>query len=544
MNLDRRLCKRYEANLPVQAHYVSDSGQSDTQLDVSSVSISESGISIVSPHVPIPSATIKLRISLPSPYPEVTLTGKVVWKRFLSKQNHYVYGVSISEGEEEFLDLFKTYLKYRSISTTDRRKSERRDKRTKDDDDNKKKREWDRRGNAKVFEKASRFLYKRVVPLKTNDLYFYLRTLESPSASKIIVDGKELIMLGSNNYLGLTVHPKVKEAAIKATEKYGSGAGSVRLLGGTLKIHNQLEEKLAQFKGAEAAIVYSAGYTANLATVSSLVSGENDIAIVDEKDHASIIDGCRLVNANMRVFSHNNMEDLERKLQAITNENNKIIIVDGVFSMDGDICDLKNIYHLAKKYDAKIMIDEAHASGVLGRTGAGTPEHFGLEGRIDVVMGTLSKALGGIGGFVAGSKTLIDYLKHSARAFVFSSALPPSVCASTMAAIDVIQNEPEWLFRLHENERYFRNGLKQLGFNTGLSCTPIVPVILGDEVKTYQMTKLLHELGVYVSPVATPAVKRRSSRIRASVMATHTREDLEKALDAFKKVGRILSIIP
>jgi glycine C-acetyltransferase len=369
--------------------------------------------------------------------------------------------------------------------------------------------------------------------LKSEGLYFYMRKLESSSDSKIMVNGREMLMFGSNNYLGLTNHPRVKEAAIKAVEKYGVGAGSVRLLGGTFGIHEELEHRLAQFKGTEAAIAYSSGYVSNLATVSSFLRKDHDIAIIDEKVHASLVDGLRFARVAFRVFEHNNMVDLEEKLASSAGQGNPIVIADGVYSMDGDIADLPEIYRLARKYKALVMIDEAHATGVLGPHGRGTPEHFGMHGRIDVVMGTLSKGLGGIGGFAAGPRELINYLKHTARGFVFSAALPPASCAALIAAMDVIDQEPQWLQRLKENADHMRAGLRNMGFDTGHSQTPIIPIMVGEDLFAYQLTRALHLLGIYVSPVTYPAVKKGTARIRVSVMATHTFADISRALEAF-----------
>jgi glycine C-acetyltransferase len=378
--------------------------------------------------------------------------------------------------------------------------------------------------------------------LKSEGLYFYMRKLESSSDSRITVNGREMLMFGSNNYLGMTTHPRVKEAAVKAVERYGVGAGSVRLLGGTFGIHEELEARLAQFKGTEAAIAFSSGYVSNLATVSTFLNRSTDIAIYDELIHASLLDGLRFSKIPFRLFAHNDMGDLAKKLAETDGQGNRIIIADGVYSMDGDIARLPEIYKLARQHQALVMIDEAHSTGVLGARGRGTPEHFGMHGRVDIVMGTLSKGLGGVGGFAAGSKELIPFLKHTARGFVFSAALPPAVCASLIAAMDVIDSEPQWLGRLRENTDLMRKGLQQLGFNTGESQTPIIPVILGEDLLAYQFTRALHLLGIYVSPVAFPAVKKGSARIRVSVMATHSPADILRALEAFEKAKQLIGL--
>ena len=282
-----------------------------------------------------------------------------------------------------------------------------------------------------------------------------------------MVNGQELLMFASNNYLGLTTHPKVKEAARKAMEKFGVGAGSVRLLGGTFGLHEELEAKIAEFKGAEAAIAYSSGYVSNMATISSLLSKQTDMAIIDTRIHASLVDGLRFAQIPFRVFDHNDMDDLEQKLRSSKDKANLIIIVDGIYSMDGDAANLPEIVRLAKQYEALVMVDDAHGTGVMGAHGRGTPEYFGLHGKVDIVMGTLSKGLGGIGGFAAGPRDFIDYLKHTARGFVFSAALPPSTCAALLAAFKVIEEEPHWLVRVHENANLMRKGLSAIGIQRG-----------------------------------------------------------------------------
>jgi len=376
--------------------------------------------------------------------------------------------------------------------------------------------------------------------MEASGYYFYMRKLESSSEAHITVNGQSMLMFGSNNYLGLTTHPKVKEASLKAIEKYGVGAGSVRLLGGTFGLHEELEKRIAAFKGTEDAIVFSSGYVSNLATISSLLHKDQDIAIIDAKIHASLLDGLRFSRTPFRVFDHNDVADLEEKLKASYGRGNLVIIIDGVYSMDGDIARLPEIYRLSKKYGALIIIDEAHATGVLGKRGRGTPEHFGLHGKIDVVMGTLSKSLGAVGGFAAGSKEIVYFLKHAARGFIFSAALPPATCAALLAALDVVEKEPEWLIRLHENAALMRKGLQQLGFNIGDTETPIIPVLIGEELPAHQLTRALHAQGIYVSPVAYPAVKKGQARLRVSVMATHSTEDVLRALAAFEKARTLV----
>ena len=377
----------------------------------------------------------------------------------------------------------------------------------------------------------------RVQHGKEQGFYFYMRKLESGADAHVTVEGRPMLMFSSNNYLGLANHPKVKEAAERAIRKYGTGACSARLMGGTFRLHEELEERLADWEGQEAAIVYSSGYVSNVATLSTLLS-KNDMAFVDEYVHASLIDGLRFAQIPFRAFAHNDSADLQKKLAAYHGDGHKIVIVDGVYSMEGDIVKLPKIHALAKRYQALLILDEAHGTGVLRKTGRGTAEHFGLHGKIDVVVGTLSKALGGVGGFVAGPRVMIDYLKHNARGFVFSAALPPSVCAGLIAALQVLKSEPQWLIRLHENARQLREGLQKQGWNTGLSESPIIPVVLGDDMKTYEMTRALFEQGIYVSPITYPGVKKGTARLRTSVMSTHSPEDISKALDAFEKAKK------
>ena len=377
--------------------------------------------------------------------------------------------------------------------------------------------------------------------LKESGHYFFFRKLESPQDSEVVVNGKRVIMIGSNNYLGLTNHPRVKEAAIKAIEKYGTGCAGSRFLNGNLEIHEELEKKLARFFRKEAALVFATGYQTNLGAISALV-GRNDVAIIDKYDHASIIDGCRLSFGKVQKYRHNDMDDLERVLEA-TKGKDKLIIVDGVFSMEGDIADLPAIVRLAKVYGARIMVDDAHAIGVLGKGGRGTAEHFGLENEVDLIMGTYSKSLAAIGGFVAGPADVINWIKHLGRSMIFSASLPPSLVASVSTALDIIEEQPELRARLWRNTHKMLRGYKTLGYDTGTSETPIIPILIKDTMKTYQMCKLLFENGVFVNSVISPAVPPGRELLRTSYMATHTEEQLDKVLAAFEKVGRQLGVI-
>jgi len=377
--------------------------------------------------------------------------------------------------------------------------------------------------------------------LKESGHYFFFRKVESPQDPEAVVNGKKVIMIGSNNYLGLTNHHRVKEAAFKAIEKYGTGCAGSRLLNGNLDIHEELEKKLARFFRKEAALVFAAGYQTNLGVISGLVD-RNDVAIIDRYDHASIIDGCRLSFGEVKKFRHNDMDHLERVLERSKGKG-KLIVVDGVYSMEGDIADLPAIVRLAKSYGARIMIDDAHGIGVLGNGGRGTAEHFGLENDVDLIMGTFSKSLAAIGGFVAGSSDVINWIKHIGRSMVFSASLPPPLVASVSAALDIIEEEPELRARLWSNTHKMLRGYKTLGYDTGTSETPVIPILIKDTMKTFHMCKLLFENGVFVNSVISPAVPQGRELLRTSYMATHTDEQLDNVLTAFDKVGRQLGVI-
>jgi 8-amino-7-oxononanoate synthase len=390
-----------------------------------------------------------------------------------------------------------------------------------------------------IFDKCSRF--DKAKYLISKGLYPFFRTIQSAQDPEIIMDGRKMIMVGSNNYLGLTNHPKVKEAAIEAIRKYGTGCAGSRFLNGTLDIHVQLEEKLAGFMRKDSALIFSTGFQVNLGVISALV-GKDDVVIIDKMDHASIIDGCRLSFGDVKKFKHNDMADLERVLMEYEDKD-KLIVVDGVFSMEGDIANLPDIVTLAKKYGARLMVDDAHGIGVLGKTGRGTAEHFGLEDEVDLIMGTYSKSLASIGGFISGSADVIHYIKHLARALVFSASPPPASVASVSVAIDIIESEPERRDQLWKNTQKMLNGFKQIGFQTGRSETPIIPVIVGEDEKAFLMGMMLQEEGIFANVAVTPAVPNGMALIRTSYMATHTDEHLDKVLKAFEKVGRKLGLI-
>lgn len=369
-----------------------------------------------------------------------------------------------------------------------------------------------------------------------------LTEIASEQGSKVVIRGKEVIQLSSNNYLGLTTHPRLRQAAIEAVEQYGAGTGSVRTIAGTFSMHERLEEKLARFKQTEATLVFQSGFTSNAGVLASIL-GEEDVVISDALNHASIIDGIRLTKAKRRIYQHNDMDDLEKALKETQDARTRLVVTDGVFSMDGDIAPLPDLVALCEKYDALVMVDDAHSSGVLGKNGRGTIDHFGLHGRVHIQVGTLSKAIGVLGGYVAGPQVLRDYLVHRARPFLFSTSHPPAVTAACSAAIDVLQDEPELIDRLWENTRFFKEGLNRLGFDTGVSETPITPVIVGEGAKAMALSDALFDEGVYAQGIAFPTVPKDKARVRTIVTAVHTREELTEALDAFERAGKKLGII-
>src|SRR3954453_2458425 len=392
------------------------------------------------------------------------------------------------------------------------------------------------------------YLADQMNELKQKGTHFSLRVLQDEQAPECTVDGKHVINLASNNYLGLTTHPKLREAAIAATKKYGVGSGAVRTVSGTMSIHMELEEKIARFKNTEACVVFQSGFAANAGTVSAIL-GKEDFIISDELNHASIIDGARLSRAKIKVFRHKDTAHAEELLKEIANEpGHKLIITDGVFSMDGDVGPLPALCDLAEKYGAIMMVDDAHASGVLGKNGRGTPDHFNVHGRVDVQVGTLSKAIGALGGYVCGSKDLIDFLYHRARPFLFPTSHPPSVAATCIAAFDVLEQEPELMDKLWENTRCWKKELALLGFNIGgknspASETPITPIIIGDGKQTMEFSREIFKEGVMGTGIAFPTVPEGKARVRTIVSATHTREELDKALVVLGRVGKRMGIV-
>jgi len=387
-----------------------------------------------------------------------------------------------------------------------------------------------------IFNKCNTFKYK-VDELKKNRRYFFYRNISSIQGPEVIVKGKSFVMLGSNNYLGLTEDKRVKDAAIKAIKTYGTGCAGSRLLNGSTDLHTELEETIARFFNKEAALVFATGMQANLGCIQALLNG-NSLAILDKYDHASIIDGCKLAQNDFKRYPHNDMKALELLLHCNMSKE-KLIIIDGVFSMEGDIADLPTIISLAEKYNARVMVDDAHGVGVLGKNGKGTTEYFGLMNNTDIIMGTFSKSLAAIGGFIVSNNEVIEFIKHVGRSILFSASLPPPLVAAAKTAFNIIENEPERREWLWENTKFWIDGLKSLGYDTGQSTTPIVPIIIGDEDKTYEICQSLEDLGVFVNPVAPPAVPPGRALLRTSLMATHTKEHLTRALDAFAKVKHL-----
>jgi 8-amino-7-oxononanoate synthase len=372
-------------------------------------------------------------------------------------------------------------------------------------------------------------------------LYPYFHVVESEQSPEVIVEGRKMIMLGSNNYLGLTNHPKVKEAAIEAVKKYGSGCAGSRFLNGTLDIHVKLEEKLASFFRKDAALTFSSGYQTNLGIISSL-AGKRDVVVIDKQDHASIIDACRLSFAEIKKFRHDDMKNLEYVLKESGNRG-KLVVVDGVYSMEGDIAPLPDIVTVCRKYGARLMVDDAHGIGVLGRTGRGTVEHFGLEKEVDIIMGTYSKSLASIGGFVAASEEVVHYMKHTSRPLIFSASPPPSSVAAVIAALDIVDREPERRERLWHNTNKMMKAFTQMGFDTGAAETPIIPLVMGEMERAFMMWRTLYDNGVFVNPVIPPATTPGRCLIRTSYMATHTDEMLDRVLVIIEKAGRELGVL-
>jgi 8-amino-7-oxononanoate synthase len=390
-----------------------------------------------------------------------------------------------------------------------------------------------------LFEKCLNFTAAQEA--RRQGYYPYFIPLEENEGTEVSYQGKRLIMVGSNNYLGLTTHPKVREAASQALARFGTSCTGSRFLNGNLALHEKLEEELAAFVGKEAALVFSTGFHVNLGVISTLV-GKDDLVLIDKDDHASIVDGCRLSFGKVKRFRHNDMEGLERALKSCPLGSGRLIVVDGVFSMGGDIAPLPDIVKLAKRYGARSMVDDAHSLGILGE-GQGTAAHFKLTDQVDLIMGTFSKSLASLGGFVAGDRVVIDYVKHFARSLIFSASIPPANAAAALAALAVIRSEPERRERLRKISERVHRALREMGFDTGRSETPIIPIIVGNDRKTFDFWRSLFDEGVFTNPVVSPAVAPQESRLRTSYMATHTEAQIDRVLAAFKKCGRKMGII-
>jgi glycine C-acetyltransferase len=386
------------------------------------------------------------------------------------------------------------------------------------------------------------YLSAELATLKDAGLYRRLRVLEDEQKASTTFDHRSVVNLSSNNYLGLTTHPRLRARAIEAVERLGVGSGSVRTIAGTMAIHMELERRLAEFKKTEAVVVFQSGFTANAGTVSSILT-KDDVVVSDELNHASIIDGSRLSRAAIKVFPHKDVDAARRILQSLPAGQRKLLITDGVFSMDGDLGALPGLCDLAEEFGCIMMVDDAHASGVFGANGRGTIDHFQVHGRVDVQVGTLSKAIGVLGGYVAGSRALVEFLYHRARPFLFSTSHPPAVAAACLAALDVLLEEPQIIDRLWENTRFFKAGLQQLGFNTGMSESPITPVIVGDGALAMRLSDRLFESGVFAQGIAFPTVAKDKARVRTIVTATHSQQELQFALEAFSQAGRALGIL-
>ncbi|MFQ5674407.1 MAG: aminotransferase class I/II-fold pyridoxal phosphate-dependent enzyme [bacterium] len=393
---------------------------------------------------------------------------------------------------------------------------------------------------ADLFDKCRRFTTAK--EFQELGLYPYFKAIQTGADMQVEIDGKRLIMIGSNNYLGLTQDPRVKEAAMNAVKKYGSGCTGSRYLNGTLSLHVELEERLADFMRKEAALIFSTGFQTNVGTISTIV-GKDDFIYADRNNHASIVDGNRLSFGRVLKFKHNDMNDLERLLSSSDSKNGKLIVVDGVFSMEGDLADLPSIVELSKKFDTRVMVDDAHSIGVFGENGRGTASHFGVEDDVDLIMGTFSKSFASLGGYIVATENVIDYIKHHSRALIFSASMPPASVASVLAALDIMINEPERKERLWANTRKMKKAFDDMGFNTCGSDSPVIPIVVGEMLDTFKFWKRLFENGVFANPAVPPAVAPGQSLIRTSYMATHTDDELDKVLEVFQKIGKEFNLI-
>lgn len=471
--------------------------------------------------------------------PKLDVEGRVVWK-----QPRNANGVSVNDLGILLMNRDDAKMYEEAVSKADKRALP--DRRSRDrraaqtNPPSAERRRRDRRGTVSMKNRLS--LRSQMLDRWFSN-HTYERVMQSGAGPVVTSRDRILVNLGSNSYLGLTDHPKVKQAAIEAVAKYGAGAGGVRYLSGTQDIHKMLEERIARFKGAEACLVFPSGYVSNFALLSSILEPE-DVVFNDILNHASIVDGCRNTKAKTHFYKHADVENLEKKLQRYESDRPKLIITDGVFSMDGDVAPLKEIIDLARKYNAMVMVDDAHATGVIGAGGHGTAEYCGVFGQVDITIATLSKALGTIGGAICGSRALIKTVFHKSRQFIFTSAIPPSVCASVIAGLDVIESEPGLVANVHRNQKFLCNGLKEMGYDALDTPSALIPVMIGPGENAWALASLLQEMGVFVNAVTEPAVAQDKARLRVSVMATQTLEQLQIALECFKKAGRRLNLIP
>ena len=390
-----------------------------------------------------------------------------------------------------------------------------------------------------IFEKCRNWTTAK--ELQESGFYPYFMPLDDTEGTEVTIGDKRLVMIGSNNYLGLTTHPRVREAAIQATREFGTSCTGSRFLNGTLTMHEQLEEELADWVGKPAALVFSTGYQTNLGTISALV-GRHDYAVLDKDDHACIVDGVQLSFGRMKRFRHNDVEDMDRALASVPAEAGKMVIVDGLFSMEGDVAPLPEMIPVVKKHGARLMVDDAHSMGVLGG-GRGTAAHFGVTGDVDLIMSTFSKSFASLGGFIAGEEDVVSYIKHVGRSMIFSASIPPSNTAAALAALDVMRTEPERIQRVNDNASYMRRELHRLGFDTGNSCTPVIPIIVGEDQVCFFVWRQLFDAGLFVNPVISPAVPQGRAMLRTSYMATHTRDQLDQALGIYAQVGKAVGLI-
>ncbi len=537
LSSDRRVSPRFTADFPVKVE-VKKPNCNNTIVCGRTVNVSREGLLLILDAPLLLSSPVTLSLDLGPSYPSLDTKARVIWSYPLTENKEFYCGIEFLGRQDRNLAILDQFLEEitKKRKPSERRKRERRGKMAVPDFAERRK--IDRRLKVSILRKC--VTTSRVDFFRAQGVF--LREVSSVAQPKIILRGRELIMFGCCNYLGLATHPKVKKAAAEALEKYGMSTSSSRIAGGTMQLHNLLEQKLAEFEGGEDCITYDMGYLANLGCIPVLVT-KNDFVITDAKSHASIIDGCFLSGGTVLVYRHNDMQDLEKQLKKCKWKSNKLIVTDGVFSMDGDIARLDVIHNLAQEHNAAVMVDDAHAVGVLGENGKGTTEYFNLMGRIDIVMGTLSKALPGLGGFIVARKKIVDYLRSASRPFIFNLSLPPSIVAGVLAALEVIREEPKLRQNLWRNVRYLRENLQKLGYNTGNSEAAIIPVIIGNDIKTYQMVRMLEHLGVFVDAMVYPAVRKRESRLRLTPMATHSPDDLQKTIKIFEKAGRELGVI-